>query len=114
MADGVEEEKFGDDKSLDEHGEAGDDDGEEADDVQGADDIKDDVAWTSQRFLKERHFVIDLAERVVQMMVDVRLRSCGRYEDRYHYAVAVKSRINEVEEGNRRQARRSRVGILEE
>lgn len=55
MADSVEEEEFGDDEGFDEHREGGDDDGEEADDVHGADDIQDDVAWTSQGFLEERH-----------------------------------------------------------
>ncbi|KAL9592335.1 MAG: hypothetical protein Q9179_006818, partial [Wetmoreana sp. 5 TL-2023] len=55
VADGIEEEEFGDDEGFDEHGEASDDDGEETDDVQDADDIKDDVAWTSQWFPKEGH-----------------------------------------------------------
>lgn len=55
MADCVEEEEFGDDEGFDEHGETGDDDGEEADDVHGSDDVEDDVAWTCQRFLEERH-----------------------------------------------------------
>lgn len=56
MADRIEEEEFGDDEGLDEHGEAGDDDREQGDDVEGADYVEDDVAWTSQWFLKERHF----------------------------------------------------------
>lgn len=55
VADCVEEEEFGDDEGFDEHGEAGDDDGEQADDVHGSDDVEDDVAWTCQRFLEERH-----------------------------------------------------------
>ncbi len=66
MADGVEEEEFGDDEGLDEHGEAGNDDGKEADNVHGADDVKDDVTWTCQRFLEERHLeCLGFAERVV-------------------------------------------------
>lgn len=58
MADRVEEEEFRDDEGFDEHGEAGDNDGEETDDVHGPDDVEDDVAWTCQRFLKERHLEI--------------------------------------------------------
>lgn len=55
VADCVEEEEFGDYECFDEHGEGGDNDGEEADDVHGADYVEDDVAWASQWFLKERH-----------------------------------------------------------
>lgn len=56
VADRIEEEEFGNDESLDEHGEASNDDGKEGDDVEGADYVEDDVAWTSQWFLEERHF----------------------------------------------------------
>ena len=56
MADGIEEEEFRDDECLDEHGKGSDDNGEEADDVEGADDVEDYVAWTSQRFLEKGHF----------------------------------------------------------
>ena len=57
MADAVEEEEFGDDEGFHEHGEAGTDAGEEGNDVHGADDVEDDVAWTSQGLFTfpERH-----------------------------------------------------------
>lgn len=59
VADRIEEEEFGDDEGLDEHGEAGNDHREQGDDVEGADYVEDYVAWTSQWFLKERHFCSD-------------------------------------------------------
>lgn len=57
MADGVEEEEFGDDEGFNQHAEGGDDDRDEGDDVHGSNDIKDDEAWSSQRFLEEGHLV---------------------------------------------------------
>ena len=55
MADAVEEEEFGDDKSLDEHYGAGRDDRGEPDDVQNTEGIEDYVAWTGQGAFEERH-----------------------------------------------------------
>lgn len=56
MADGVEEEELGDDKGLDQHDRAGDDDSYKADNVHNTDGVEDDVARPSQGFFKERHF----------------------------------------------------------
>lgn len=57
MTDAVEKEEFGDYKSLDQHDSAGDDDSYEADNVQDTDNVEDDVAWSSQGFFKEWHFL---------------------------------------------------------
>lgn len=51
MADGVKEEEFGNNECLDQHHGAGGNDGYKAYDIHHADDIEDDVAWTSQRSL---------------------------------------------------------------
>lgn len=56
VADAVEKEEFGDDKGLDQHDRAGDDDSYEADNVHDTDKVEDDVARPSQGFFKERHF----------------------------------------------------------
>lgn len=48
MTDGVEKEELGDDKGLDQHDRAGHDDGYEADNVHGTDNVEYDVARTSQ------------------------------------------------------------------
>lgn len=56
MADGVEEEELGDDKGLDQHDRAGDNDSYEADNVHDTDDVENDVARPSQGSFKERHF----------------------------------------------------------
>ena len=56
MADSIEEEEFGDDKRLDQHHGRCDDDGQKPDNVHHAENVKDNVAWTSQlRALEERH-----------------------------------------------------------
>lgn len=56
MADGVKEEELGDYKCLNQHDRAGDDNRYQADNVQEADDVENDVAWPSQGSFKERHF----------------------------------------------------------
>ena len=56
MGDAVEEEEFRDDKGFDQHDEAGGDDGEEGDYIQHTEDVEDDVAWTSQGSVEERHY----------------------------------------------------------
>jgi len=55
MTDGVEEEEARGRGSLDQHEDAGCDDGQEADDVHDADDVEDDVAWTGQGLIGECH-----------------------------------------------------------
>ena len=55
MADGVEEEEFGDLEGLDQHAEACGDNSDEGDDIADADDVEDDVAWAGQRALEEGH-----------------------------------------------------------
>ncbi len=47
---------LGDVKGLDEHNDAGDDDGQKPDYVGRTDDIEDDVSWSSQGFGRENHF----------------------------------------------------------
>ena len=56
MGNGVKEEEFRDLEGLDQHTEACGDNGDERDDVTDSDDVEDDVAWTGQRALEERHF----------------------------------------------------------
>ena len=56
MGNGVKEEEFRYLEGLDQHTEACGDNGDERDDVADSDDVEDDVAWTSQRALEERHF----------------------------------------------------------
>lgn len=56
VADGVEEEELGDDKCLNQHDRAGDDDSYKADNVHNTDGVEDDVARPSQGFFKEWHF----------------------------------------------------------
>lgn len=60
VAAAVEEEEARDDDGLDQHEEAGGGDHEQAGDVQRANDIKDDVRWTSQVLRNEDgHGVVD-------------------------------------------------------
>lgn len=56
MGHTVEEEEFRDDEGLDQHDEASCDDGKKGDYIHHADDVEDEVAWTSQGSLEERHF----------------------------------------------------------
>ena len=55
MGDAVEEEELRDDEGFDQHDEAACDDGEKGDYVHHAKDIEDDVAWSSQGAVEERH-----------------------------------------------------------
>ena len=48
VADSIEEEELGCDRCLDEHDDAACNDCQEPDDVHDANDVEDDVAWTSQ------------------------------------------------------------------
>lgn len=57
MTDSVEKEELGDYKSLDQHDSTGHDDSYEADNVHDTDNVEDDVAWPSQGFFKEWHFL---------------------------------------------------------
>lgn len=57
MTDAVEKEELGDYKSLDQHDSAGNDDSYEADNVHDTDKVEYDVAWSSQGFFKEWHFL---------------------------------------------------------
>ena len=56
MANSVEEEEARGRGRLDQHEDAGCDDGQEADDVHDADDVEDDVAWSGQGLIGEGHF----------------------------------------------------------
>lgn len=49
MADGIEKEEFGSHRRLDKHDHAPGDHCEESDNVDHADSIQNDVAWTSKR-----------------------------------------------------------------
>ena len=75
MAHTVEEEEFGDDEGLDEHGEAGADTGQEREYVHDADGVEDDVAWASQRFLTfpERHSEGGLWWYLITILMDMNL-----------------------------------------
>ena len=55
MSRGVEEEEFGNGKGANDHDDRGGDDGQQSDDVHGADDIEDDEAWAGEAFGRERH-----------------------------------------------------------
>lgn len=68
MADGIEKEELGNNKSLHQHHRAGSDDGDEADYVHHPDRIEDDIPWTSQRAFNERHFQAGEFEKVVRMV----------------------------------------------
>lgn len=57
MTDSVEEEELGDYKCLDQHDSAGHDDSYESNNVHDTDNVEDDIAWPSQGFFKERHFL---------------------------------------------------------
>jgi len=57
VANGVKEEEARGDRGLDEHDDAGGDDGEQADDVHGANAVEDDVARAGEGLGGEGHFV---------------------------------------------------------
>jgi len=55
MSNTVKKEEFGDIEGFDQHGEACRNDGCQNDYVEDTDDLEDDVTWTGQVFLEERH-----------------------------------------------------------
>lgn len=59
MADGIEEEKLGNNKSLHQHDRGGGNDCEKSDDVHHTDGIKNDIPWPSQAALDETHLAVE-------------------------------------------------------
>ena len=50
MTDGIKEEEFRANRSLDKHNNTASDDCKKSDDVENANSVENDVAWTNQRF----------------------------------------------------------------
>ena len=55
MRDTVKEEEFGYVEGLNQHGEAGSDHHGQTDYIDDSDDVEDDITWTGQGLLEERH-----------------------------------------------------------